>query len=350
MKATKQEIDHIEKLYEGRKAYHGELHDHAATGGTSDGTRTLEHWKGAMEALKLDFAAILDHKQVKHMYAPEWQDGLFIGGTEPGTTIVDAVAEKNSVHYNMLFENAEPLMELLSEFPEYNFTGGPEGHFSYPSFTRARFAELAEAVDKKGGFFVHPHPKQLMRADDPIQYWFRDGMGIEVIYESLNDDRTKANYELWCDLLALGKKVYATAGCDMHECGQDTAITTIYANEKTNKAYLERLREGDFTAGSVGIKMCIGDTRMGGTTEFAGKKLIACASDFHRSVIVPERKYRIDILDDKGIVSSKVFNYGEPAYITVNTSDDAEFYRAEVVELYSGVRIAIGNPIWREKK
>lgn len=350
MKSTKAQIAHLEKLYEGRSAYHGELHDHSASGGTSDGMRSLEHWCGAMEALKLDFAAILDHKQVKHMYAPQWKDGLFLGGTEPGTSIVDADAEHKGVHYNMLFENAEPLMELLSEFPEYNFTGGPEGHFDYPTFTRARFAELAEAVDKKGGFFVHPHPKQLMRAEDPLQYWFRDGMGIEVIYESLDDDRTHANYKLWCDLLALGKKVYATAGCDKHECCQDTALTTIYANEKTNKAYLERLREGDFVAGPVGIKMCIGDTRMGGTAEFAGAKLIACAGDFHRSVIVPERSYRLDILDNEGVVASKEFKFGEPSYITVNTKDTADFYRAEVVDLYTNVKIAIGNPIWREKK
>lgn len=350
MKATKAQIAHLEKLYSDRTAYHGELHDHSASGGTSDGMRTLEHWRGAMEALKLDFAAILDHKQVKHMYAPQWSDGLFLGGTEPGTVIVDADAEKKSVHYNMIFENAEPLMELLSEFPEYEFTGGPEGHFEYPNFTRARFAELAEAVDKKGGFFVHPHPKQLMIADDPLQYWFRDGMGIEVIYDALDDERTEANYKLWCDLLALGKKVYATAGCDRHCCGSDTALTTIYANEKTNKAYIERLREGDFVAGAVGIKMCVGDTRMGGTTDFSGKKLIVCAADFHRSVNVPERVYRLDILDDKGIVASKEFNSGEPAYLTVNTKETANFYRAEVTELYSNVRIAIGNPIWRKKE
>lgn len=350
MKATKAQIAHLEKLYTGRKAYHGELHDHSASGGTSDGMRTLEHWRGAMEALKIDFAAILDHKQVKHMYAPQWSDGLFLGGTEPGTVIVDADAEKKSVHYNMIFENAEPLMELLSEFPEYEFTGGPEGHFEYPNFTRARFAELAEAVDKKGGFFVHPHPKQLMIADDPLQYWFRDGMGIEVIYDALDDERTEANYKLWCDLLALGKKVYATAGCDRHCCGSDTALTTIYASEKTNKAYIERLREGDFVAGAVGIKMCVGKTRMGGDADFDGKKLTVGVADFHRSVAVPERKYRLDVLDEQGIVESKIFRCGEPVYLTLNTREDAELYRAEVTELYGNVRVAIGNPIWRKQK
>ena len=216
MKSNSSKINHLESLYNSRKVYFGELHDHSASHGTSDGMRTLEHWRGAMEALKMDFAAILDHKQVKHMYSPTWQDGVFIGGTEPGTSITDADATVNRMHYNMIFENAEPLMQLLNTFPEYEFTGGPEGHFEYPTFTRSRFCELIDKVFELGGFFVHPHPKQLMKSDDPLQYYFRDGMGIEVIYGALDDKRTKDNYKLWCDLLALGKKVYATAGCDMH--------------------------------------------------------------------------------------------------------------------------------------
>ena len=36
---------------------------------------------------KLDFAAILDHKQVRHMYLPEWDNSIFIGGTEAGATM-----------------------------------------------------------------------------------------------------------------------------------------------------------------------------------------------------------------------------------------------------------------------
>ena len=59
-----QDVKHLQDLYEGRKPYHGEMHDHAATGGTSDGTRPLSHWKGAMEALKIDFAAILGDAKI----------------------------------------------------------------------------------------------------------------------------------------------------------------------------------------------------------------------------------------------------------------------------------------------
>ena len=162
MIATQTERQLLDQLYAGRTAFHGELHDHADTGGTSDGGRTLPQWKSAMEALNMDFAAILDHKQVRHMYEPEWEDGLFLCGTEPSAIISDSKAEYKEVHYNMLFDSPAPLEQLLSEFPEYGFTGGREGHFGYPAFTRERFCQLIDAVKAKGGFFVHPHPKQLL--------------------------------------------------------------------------------------------------------------------------------------------------------------------------------------------
>ena len=73
-------------------------------------------------------------------------------------------------------------MELLTEFEEYQFEGGAEGHFVYPSFTRERFCELINAVKAKGGYFVHPHPKQYLDSSEPLDYWFCDETGIEVFY------------------------------------------------------------------------------------------------------------------------------------------------------------------------
>ena len=35
------EVDHLLILYENCRAYHGELHDHSASGGTSDGKCSL---------------------------------------------------------------------------------------------------------------------------------------------------------------------------------------------------------------------------------------------------------------------------------------------------------------------
>lgn len=306
------------------------------------------HWRGAMDALKMDFAAILDHKQVRHMYLVDWEDGVFIGGTEPGTVITDSGATDKSSHYNMIFENAIPLMDLLNAFPEYNFTGGPEGHFDYPEFTREEFGKIIDAVKERGGFFVIPHPKQRMKSDAPLDYWFRDGVGLEVIYEALDDERTDANYKLWTDLLALDKRIFATAGCDHHACCQDTALTTIYAEDRKNKFYISHLREGDFVAGPVGIRMCVGDTKMGGSCSFDGEKLILGIGDFHRSVKNPEHKYRVDLLDDKGVVTSKKISCEEDCYITIATDAKAKFYRAEVFDITRKLRIAIGNPIWND--
>ena len=69
-------ITHAEKeqllaLYASCRAYHGELHDHSASGGTSDGKCTLAEWIEEMKELAMDFAANLEHRQVRHMYLPE---------------------------------------------------------------------------------------------------------------------------------------------------------------------------------------------------------------------------------------------------------------------------------------
>lgn len=340
--------EHISKLYENRKPYHGELHDHAATGGTSDGKQSLAEWRASMERLKMDFAAILDHKQVRHMYLPEWEDGVFIGGTEPAIYLYDDDPnEEYLVHYNMIFEGPKPLEKLLEEFPEYQFTGGREGHFVYTHVRRERLCEIADRVIELGGFFVHPHPKQLLVSDDPLKYWFRDETGMEVFYGDPANDWTRENYELWTELLALGKRIWVTAGGDGHNKTSDKALTTIYAEDRKNKYYIKHLREGDMVCGAVGIKMCVGDTRMGGKCNFNGQKLILFVGDFHDSVKLEEHKYRVDLLNDRGLVLSREISCNEDTVIAADT-EDCKFYRAEVFDTTRNLRIAIGNPIWNE--
>ena len=345
MKATEKDRMHLEELYKNRNVYQGELHDHAATGGTSDGECTLTQWRAKMEELHMDFAAILDHRQVRHMYLPEWEDGLFIGATEPGTFISDSKAEYNEMHYNILLEKPEDLESLLDEFPEYQFTGGIEGHFEYPDFTIERFNEIINAVKARGGLFVHPHPKQLMRSDDPCDYWFQDETGIEVIYRALDAKYTPPNYELWTGLLAAGKRVWACAGGDRHTCIDDCALTTIYAEERTSRSFLKHLSKGDFVCGPVGIRMCIGDTKMGGKCCFDNGRLVCSIGDFHRSVYLADHKYRVDILTDKGVIYSREISCEESAWIAMDTQD-CDFYRVEMIDETRDLRIAIGNPIW----
>lgn len=339
---------HIDSLYKHLSVFHGELHDHSSSGGTSDGKCTLSDWRARMEELSIDFAAILDHRQIRHMYLTEWEDGVFIPGTEPGTVIVDADARNQHMHYNILLPDRDELEKLLNEFPEYEFTGGTEGHFVYPTFTREHFGRLIDAVRAHGGFYVHPHPKQLMDADDPTQYWFRNGTGIEVFYISYKSEETQKNYPLWLDLLKAGKRIYACAGCDLHEKAHDTALTTFYAKEKSSKAYLAELRRGNFTCGQVGIQMAVGNTVMGGACSFENEYITVRVSDFHKSVLFPDHIYRADIITDRDTAASFPVSPDAPAYFEMKCKDCA-FYRAEVFDETDNVRIAIGNPIWNEK-
>ena len=349
MEATQKDIALLESLYEGRKPYYGELHDHADTGGTSDGKLPLEGWKKALRELEMDFATIVDHKQVRHMYLPEWDETIFIGGTEPGTKIMDDDIENAVLHYNMLFARPQLLEQLLEAFPEFKFEGGQEGHFGYPGFTRARFTELVNKVIELGGFFVHPHPTSKMKSDNPLDYWFRDETGLEVLYtfyQEPGSERCWQNFELWKNLLALGKRVYATAGNDEHNVPKDKALTTIYSPQKHSEAYMQQLRKGDFVCGGAGVRMCIGDTCMGGQTDFVGKRLVLSVGDFHRSLFRPEHTYRVELWDDTGVVLRKEISGSETVYIAVDADPTKKFYRAEVYDNEKDFPIALGNPIW----
>ncbi len=348
MITTTHDVLYLESRYINRNPLYGEAHDHAKTGGTSDGQRSLSHWIGAMEALKMDFAAILDHKQVRHMYLPEFKEALFLGGTEPGTKIIDSKATANLMHYLLHVPTPEVLEQILTAFPEFAFEGGSEGHFTYPTFTTARFCELIDALHARGGFFVHPHPAQYLKSDDPLDYWFRDETGLEIFYGNMANEASAQNYKLWTDLLKKGKRVFAVAGGDGHGCCSDAALTTIYAEEKTNTCLLNHMREGDMVCGAVGIRMCMGNTRMGGKCAFSRQRLIFSVGDFHRSVCMPEHNYRVDLFDDKGIVFSRCISCTEPSYFAL-PAQAVKFYRVEVWDETRNLRIAIGNPIWNEE-
>ena len=335
----------LERLYQGCKVYHGEMHDHSNSGGTSDGKRTLAEWIERMQLLQMDFAAILDHRQVRHMYLPEWKDGLFISGSEPGTSIVDSKASVKEMHYNIIVPQREVLAQILESFPEYEFTGGVEGHFVYPTFTRERFGQLIDTIKAHGGLFVHPHPTLIMQSDDPCEYWFKDETGIEVFYIDMKSEHTARNYQLWINLLKAGKRVWACAGCDEHCDASVGALTTIYSEEKSNACYLVHLRRGDFTCGPVGVRMCIGGTTTGGRCSFAGQQLIAAVGDFHPSAMQESHEYRVDVLAEEKIVHSQKISCMETSTIVLDT-ENVKYYRVEVFDETQNLRIAIGNPIW----
>lgn len=360
MTANKQDIERLNRLYADRKPYYGELHDHASTGGRSDGHRTLDQWKTGMAALNMDFAAIVDHKQVRHMYLEEWDSTMFIGGTEAATWITDRphlpifIDEKlaNGLHYNMVFADPEPLLQMLQSREEFHFEGDALNGFfpKYPRYTVAEFQNLIAEVKERGGFVAHVHPKAkgVIDSEDPLDYWFADETGLEVIYTFYSDrdgETTAKNYKLWTDLLALGKRIWATSGNDEHNNPSDKALSTIYVRRKHAQDFVDCLRVGDLTAGPVGIRMCVGDTCTGGKCDFTGKRLVVAVGDFHSCVAEDAHTYRVDIYADDRIVHSQNINCRETAYMAMDT-ENCRFYRAEVFDTTRNSRIAIGNPIW----
>ena len=354
--ATEADIARLEKLYDGREVFHGEFHDHANTGGIkSDGKTNLEGWKVNMIAKDMDFTTIVDHKQQFHMELPEWDETMFIGGSEPGTRILDLPEDSNSMHYNMVFATAEEFDKFLTENDakfNFKYNVGGDGYFfydKYESYTSEQLMELAEAVREYGGFFNHNHPlgDEYLKSDDPLDYWYGDYTGFEVFegfYNDMNDRRNQAAYDIWLQMLRLGKKVYATAGSDSHNLSKTISLSTVYAEQRHASSWLSRFRQGDFTAGPVGIRMCIGDTVTGGETDFTGKRLVVAVGDFHSQETYPYT-YRVDVYNERGKVHSQEFKIGETVYVALDT-EDCMYYRAEVYSVTGNVCVAIGNPIW----
>lgn len=354
--ATEEDIAQLEALYAGMEAYHGEFHDHASTGGRSDGKVDLATWKINMAGKDMDFATIVDHKQILHMQLTEWDESMFIGGSEAGTKITDLDTESTSLHYNMIFATEAEFDRFLTENDDkFNFrygVGGESFFFAdyYASYTQEELRALAAAVVEYGGFFTHVHPKgdSYLKSDNPLDYWMGDGTGLEVFcsfWGNMSDRRNIAGYELWVDILNMGKRVYATAGSDSHSLSKTMSLSTVYADQRKASSYLEQFRQGNFTAGPVGIRMSIGDTATGGTCDFTGKRLVVGVSDFHSLEFYPSTTYRLEIYNENGLVFQKEFTGSDPVYVALD-AEDCKYYRADVYNVTGDYRFAVGNPIW----
>lgn len=351
LKATQADIALLERLYQGKNAYHGEMHDHSKSGWKSDGKELFIDWKNEIMPEKaIDFATIVDHKQSMHMRLPEWDDTMFIGGTEAGTMILSDKLEKGSMHYNMIFDDPEKQDQLVSEFAEYKFSGGDKGTFVYPRFEPDRFRKVVKRIRELGGFFVHVHPKyrSYMHSKDPEGYLFGEKTGLEVMTGHGGNMTRKENmdaYRLWVDLINLGHVVYATSGSDSHRRSTTCSLATVYSEKRSAHTYLEYFREGNITAGPVGIRIAVGDTCTGGTTDFAGKRLVVSVGDFHCQERKPDHQYRVDVYNEKGLVFSQAFDNSKTAYFAIN-ADNCRYYRANVYDVTEGYLFAIGNPVW----
>jgi len=227
--ASAEEAAVLEKLYEGRVAYHGDIHCHTQSGEKSDGKLPLSMWADAMAAKKVDFIAVADHRQTSHYRHEAWDDALFIGASEGGMRITSVNPEKEPQysHTNYIFPTVEGMEDFLQAFPLY-FTFNPyTSHYkdwgSGNTFPREVAQEVASYILDHGGFFVLVHPTSPAERESPksgelMDYWLVDGTGFEVFFgyygPSENYEGTKQAYELWKQLLAAGKKIYATAGSD----------------------------------------------------------------------------------------------------------------------------------------
>lgn len=379
--ALEADVAALDKAYEGRTAYHGEFHDHADTGGTSDGHQNLTIWKSVMESLDMDFATIVDHKQALHMELDVWDDSVFIGGSEPMAMPSGLIAATyNKMHFNMIFTDVNGLINTVKEYdasclpgrgfnakdyPE-DYTGADADklaggwHFTYlygdSTPSKEQMAQLIDIIKKNGGMFVNVHPKSdgYVASENPLDYWYADYTGLEVFYgyrgSAPTQPATLLNYELWTNLLKLGKKVWATAGSDKHSMPNTDALSTVYSTAKDAKEHFEHFKVGDFVCGPVGIRMTIGDAVMGSETSFAGQRVIFSVGDFHSSAYNPTHKYRVELHTDKGIVfSQELEDPTQTVYFAVDADENAAFYRVEIHDSTFKLMHALGNPIWNVK-
>lgn len=336
----------LDRLYDGRVARYGDYHAHSNSGGMSDGKTTPSEWLEAAKTLQMDFLGLMDHQQVRHQYLPEFDPTFFLYGTEPAGPWR---TPKLLCHYLMIFPERECLERVLEKFPDvYNFTGGVEGHFDYKRMERSRFLEIREAVLAEGGAFVNAHPKQVIDSDELEDFYFGEGMAMEIIYanatpEPLNP-HTIDNYKLWLRMLDADMKVYNTATADVHGKPRNTGVSAVYAAERHCREYVKRLRDGDLNAGYVAIKMSLDGNPTGSTVDYReGMTLLVKIEDAHALLFDPNTKYRVDIHSDCGLVYSAPLTM--PFSVAV-AAQKRRFYRVEVLREEDGSPAAIGNPIW----
>ena len=346
------DFSELTACYEGCKVYRGDQHVHSASGGRSDGKFPIGDWVARMDEIGVDFAAIVDHHQMRGFFLPEWSEERFLMGSEPGTAILEphGCTHCSSFHYNMLVPHKYGLAMVMANFPEFEFKGDElTGSFGYPKFTRERFLELSEYIYSIGGMMVHAHPKSIMCADDPLAYYFGEHSFIETVVGNYASAYSFKSHQLWVDILARGKHVYASVGSDTHRDPANTAVATFYSKERHSRTFFPQMRAGNFTAGAVGIQMCVDGAPMGSELAYReGQILQIRVGDFFAPVLKDNNAYELRVYSDKGLVYSSLFDGKEPQYLAIKAQKRA-FYRVEVLDLVSHARIAAGNPIWLDK-
>lgn len=337
----------LDVLYANRMPYHGDFHTHTNSGGSSDGHTPLAEFIEQFRNLGLDFAAIVDHKQMRHFFLPEWDEKYCICGTEPGLTLRDRSGIDGKLHYTMIFPDKTGLAKVFEQFPEFEFTGTPEeGHYIYYKFDTKRFMELGEYIWSIGGLMSHAHPRQVMVSDDPMDYYFGDNVAIETIHDDVNSFSTQQNRDLWVQLLKLGKRVHTHGSSDTHRNAKNDALTTVYAAKHHSTDIFNTIRNGDCTAGAIGIKMSIDDCVMGGHLPYRdGQTLLIKLDDFFLPQFKANTVYCLKVYTNQGLAYASEFNGEMPQKLALQVQKRS-YYRVEITNESDHLIVALSNPIW----
>ena len=346
----KADFSAMNAYYADCNPYYGDLHAHSKCGGTSDGQTPLGEWVAKMDEIGLDFAVIVDHRQMRGYFLSEWSEERFVMGTEPASYLKemnDPNPAMKVFHYNMVFPHKYGLAMVFANFPEFEFKGDElTGRFNYHGFHRDRFLELNDYIRSIGGILSHAHPSSVMASADPLDYYFGEWSYMETLVGAYAEHSSYKSYDLWCKILAAGKHVYASAGSDTHTTVNVNCLSTFYTKKRFHTDFMERIYAGDYAVGGIGLKMMIDGNPMGSQIEYKdGMQLNIRVDNFHKSVWHPDTAYELQVWTDEGLAYSSMFNGKHPQAVSLEVQK-RRFYRVVVWDLTRRYRVCVSNPIW----
>ena len=341
----------LDKLYTGRQRFYGDFHCHSNSGGTSDGKTPIEDYVECMKNVGLDFAAIVDHRQMRHFFLPCWDPQYMICGSEPGTVFedVDKPVYSKKLDYTMIFPDKTGMQRVLDSFSTYEFTGTPEeGSFPFRKMTRQTFIDIAEFAYSIGGLVSHAHPRQMLYSTDPLDYYFGDHVPLETVHVVAENYATRQNRQLWVRLLNMGKRVKTHGSSDSHGPVSNRGLTAVYAEKHFSTDIFNVIRAGDCTAGGVAIQMSIDDAVMGSVTAYEpGKKLYVRVEDFHPAHRKENTVFCLKVYTDRGLAYAREFDCMDVQQLVLPV-EKRMYYRVEITNESDGCLVALSNPIWLE--
>ena len=124
----------------------------------------------------------------------------------------------------------------------------------------------------------------------------------------------------------------------------------MYCDKRNADAAFDCMKAADYTVGIFGFKMCIDGQPMGREIAYRdGMKLALRIEDGFAPSIVEGDAYELRVYTDKGLAYASQFDPTKPQALSLEVQK-RRYYRAEVVNLTHGYRVAVGNPIWLDKE